>query len=336
MFISEIIPIQHSPPEIQTRSQATAQAVLTPTARAPLEGTQEVPHLRALYGRRSTIQEGRLSRTTFKVPGEDGEEEEDNSVEEEESDSIEGVPAPVGASQGTGRPTIDQSNQPVSHQSEPSLFAIMQQMTQNMASLQAATSSDSSRSPSFKTSSMRAPECFDRTQPVKARSFIQSCQLIFNNNLANFSQDRKKVLYATSSLIGRTEKCIYPYLSNLTNQDPNYFINSCKLFEYQIFTLFKIQIILSILVDYLNTKSSPYLETQIKMEAWGERALILHFRKGLPSTIDSLQDLMDVTLELDTSYHERQKEKSNHQEKKPESSKSNASQLQNSSSSSQK
>ncbi|MBW0516217.1 hypothetical protein O181_055932 [Austropuccinia psidii MF-1] len=74
---------------------------------------------------------------------------------------------------------------------------------------------------------------------------------------------------------------------------------------------------------------------------WGERALINHFRKGLasrildqlashPSNIDSLQDLMDVSLELDTRYHERQKEK------KPEASKSNSSHHQNSSSSSHK
>ncbi|MBW0559954.1 hypothetical protein O181_099669 [Austropuccinia psidii MF-1] len=65
---------------------------------------------------------------------------------------------------------------------------------------------------------------------------------------------------------------------------------------------------------------------------WGERALIHHFRKGLPSRIldqlashasiiDSLQDLMDFTLELDTRYHESQKEKSHHQERKPEASK---------------
>ncbi|MBW0569049.1 hypothetical protein O181_108764 [Austropuccinia psidii MF-1] len=65
---------------------------------------------------------------------------------------------------------------------------------------------------------------------------------------------------------------------------------------------------------------------------WGERALIHHFRKGFPSRIldqlashpsrlDSLQDLMDINLELDTQYHERKKEKSNHQEKKPEASK---------------
>ncbi|MBW0530060.1 hypothetical protein O181_069775 [Austropuccinia psidii MF-1] len=99
------MPIKHSPPARQTRSRARAQAFLTPAPRAPLEGTPEVP------------------------------QEEENSVEEEESDGSEGVPAPVGASQGTGRPTLAQSNQPVSHQPEPSLLAIMQQMTQIMANL---------------------------------------------------------------------------------------------------------------------------------------------------------------------------------------------------------
>ncbi|MBW0534000.1 hypothetical protein O181_073715 [Austropuccinia psidii MF-1] len=72
---------------------------------------------------------------------------------------------------------------------------------------------------------------------------------------------------------------------------------------------------------------------------WGERALIHHLRNGLashPSNIDSLQDLMDVSLEVDTRYHERQNEKSHHQQKKPEASKSNSSHPQNSSSSSQK
>ncbi|MBW0592231.1 hypothetical protein O181_131946 [Austropuccinia psidii MF-1] len=80
---------------------------------------------------------------------------------------------------------------------------------------------------------------------------------------------------------------------------------------------------------------------------WGERALIYHFRRGLasrildelsshPSNIASLQELMDITLELDTSYHERQKEKNPLQEKKPEASKSNSSHPQIASSSSHK
>ncbi|MBW0585601.1 hypothetical protein O181_125316 [Austropuccinia psidii MF-1] len=49
-----------------------------------------------------------------------------------------------------------------------------------------------------------------------------------------------------------------------------------------------------------------------------------------------LQDLMDITLELDTRYDERQKEKINHQEKNPEASKSNSSHPQYSSCSIQK
>ncbi|MBW0533373.1 hypothetical protein O181_073088 [Austropuccinia psidii MF-1] len=161
------MPIQHSPPARQTRSQAIAQAVLTPTPRAPLDGIPEVPQLRAHLdrtkcGRSSTVQEGR--RSARKITLILRSKEEEDFVEEEESDGTEGVPAPVGASQGTGGPALAKSNQPVSHQSEPSLLAIMQQMTQIMASFQEASSSEASRPPAFKTPSMNAPECFDGTQ----------------------------------------------------------------------------------------------------------------------------------------------------------------------------
>ncbi|MBW0506821.1 hypothetical protein O181_046536, partial [Austropuccinia psidii MF-1] len=219
---------------LQTRSKARAQAVLTPSPRAPLDGTPEGPQLRAQLDRGPIMEgeapfrkEGRgprtsnsfsgivgrfpgTSRTIFRGPGEDG----------------------------TGGPTLAQSNQPVSHQSEPSLLAIMQKKTQIMANLQEDSSSDSLIPSSFKTLSMKAPECFDGTQPFKVRSFIQSCQLIFHNDPVNFSQDMKKVLCATSVLIGSSAKWIEPYLSNLTNQDPNYLLNSWKLFECQLFTLF--------------------------------------------------------------------------------------------------
>ncbi|MBW0494237.1 hypothetical protein O181_033952 [Austropuccinia psidii MF-1] len=93
----------------------------------------------------------------------------------------------------------------------------MQQITQIMANLQAASSSESSRPPVLKTPSMKAPECFDGTQPFKVRSFIQSCQLIFDNDQPNFSQDRKKVLYATSFLIGRAGKWIESNYSHPRN-----------------------------------------------------------------------------------------------------------------------
>ncbi|MBW0539863.1 hypothetical protein O181_079578 [Austropuccinia psidii MF-1] len=179
-----------------------------------LTGTPSVPQRRAPHGSRSTIHPSRkgakkiklflgvvgrfpgLSKTNLKGLDEDGEEEEENYVEEDRSDGTEVFPALVGASQGTGGPTLPQSNQPFS-QSEPSLFAIMQQMTQIMTNIQAASYSESSRPPSFKAPSMKAPECFDGTQPFKGRSFIQSFQLKFHNDPANFYQDRKKVPYAT-------------------------------------------------------------------------------------------------------------------------------------------
>ncbi|MBW0471133.1 hypothetical protein O181_010848 [Austropuccinia psidii MF-1] len=85
---------------------------------------------------------------------------------------------------------------------------------------------------------MKAPECFDGTQPFKVRSFIKSFQLIFHNDLANFSQGRKKVLDSTSFLIGRDAKWIEPYISNLTHKNPNHLLNSWALFESQLFTLF--------------------------------------------------------------------------------------------------
>ncbi|MBW0585741.1 hypothetical protein O181_125456 [Austropuccinia psidii MF-1] len=114
----------------QTRSQARAQAVLTLTPRGPLDGTPAVPQLRANLDRgpnlegtapsRKEVRGSRrsssfsvvvgcfpgISRNTVKGPGEDGVEKEANYVEEQAYDGTDGVPAPVGESQGSGGPTI--------------------------------------------------------------------------------------------------------------------------------------------------------------------------------------------------------------------------------------
>ncbi|MBW0529500.1 hypothetical protein O181_069215 [Austropuccinia psidii MF-1] len=100
-----------------------------------------------------------------------------------------------------------------------------------MANTQAASSSEASKPPAFNTSSMKAPDLFDRTQPFNVRSFIQSCQLIFHNYKEIFSEDRKKVLYSTSFIIGRAAKWIEPYPSNLTNQDPAYLLNNWAILD---------------------------------------------------------------------------------------------------------
>ncbi|MBW0565291.1 hypothetical protein O181_105006 [Austropuccinia psidii MF-1] len=178
----------------QRRYQARGQAVLTQNLRAPLDGTPAVPQLRAQLDRGPHLEGAAPSRKGG-----------ENSVEEEESGGTKGVLPPVGESQVTGGPTLDQSNKPVPHQSKQFLLAIMQQMTQIMANIQLASSSEASRTPAFKTPSMKAPECFDGTQPFKVRSFIQYCKLCFHNDPGNFSQDRNKGLYATSFLIHRAE-----------------------------------------------------------------------------------------------------------------------------------
>ncbi|MBW0564323.1 hypothetical protein O181_104038 [Austropuccinia psidii MF-1] len=89
-------------------------------------------------------------------------------------------------------------------------------------------------------------------------------------------------------------------------------------------------------LDNLRMKESGHVSLYIadfrslmsRIGDWGERSYINVYRRGLESRLldqlasypvkfDTLQELMEITLELDTRYHERQKEKGSHQEKKP-------------------
>ncbi|MBW0493493.1 hypothetical protein O181_033208 [Austropuccinia psidii MF-1] len=108
-----------------------------------------------------------------------------------------------------------------------------------MANIQDFSYSKASRPQnSLRNPSMKAPDFFDGPQPLKLRSFINSCHLIFHNDQTNFSENRKKVLYATSLITCRAAKWIEPYLSNLTNQDQTYLLNNWALFKSQLFTSF--------------------------------------------------------------------------------------------------
>ncbi|MBW0487479.1 hypothetical protein O181_027194 [Austropuccinia psidii MF-1] len=186
---------------------------------------------------------------------------------------------------------------------------------------------------------MKAPDLFDGTQAPKLRGFIESCQLMFHNDPANLFSDRKKVLYSTSFLTGRAGKWIEPYLSNISNKGPSYLLNNLKLFEIQLFTLFgdpnKVRKAKQELGN-LRMKESGYVSLYIanfrslmsRIGDWGERGYIHVYKRGLesrlldqlasyPGNFDTPQELIDITLELDTKYHERQKEKGSHQKKGP-------------------
>ncbi|MBW0490723.1 hypothetical protein O181_030438 [Austropuccinia psidii MF-1] len=116
---------------------------------------------------------------------------------------------------------------------------MMEQMTQFMGQLtQAVAPRDTLKAPSFKTTSMKVPDSFDGTKAYKLRGFIQSCQLIFSDDPANFFYDRKKALYSTSFLTGRVGKWIEPYPSNISNEDPLYLLNNWQLFATKLSTVF--------------------------------------------------------------------------------------------------
>ncbi|MBW0487172.1 hypothetical protein O181_026887 [Austropuccinia psidii MF-1] len=205
----------------------------------------------------------------------------------------------------------------------------MENMTQLMGQLtQAVAPRDNSKAPAFKTLSMNEPVSFDCTQAHKLRTLIQYCPLIFHNYPANFFSDRKKVLYSTCVLTGRAGKWIEPYPSNISNEDPSYLLNNWQLFETQLFILFgdpnelrKAEMEL----DSLRMKESGHFSLYIsdfissisRAGDWGERAYIHVYRRGVasrlldqlasqPGMLDTLQELMNITLEVDTIYHERQ------------------------------
>ncbi|MBW0545948.1 hypothetical protein O181_085663 [Austropuccinia psidii MF-1] len=250
--------------------------------------------------------------------GEVEDEEGEDSGETEVEDDLENAPeVPQGSN-------LSLSSQPLVSQTDPSLLKMMEQMTQFMGKLtQTVAPRDNSKAPAFSTPSMKAPDSFDGTQAHRL----------------------KKVLSSTSFLTGRAGKGIEPYLSNISNEDPSYLLNNWPLFESPLFTLFgdpnefrKAEQEL----DNLRMKESGHVSLYIAdfrslisiIGDWGERAYIHVYRRGSasilldqlashPGAFDTFQELVDVTLELDTRYHEKQKEKNGNQEKKPPATGSN-------------
>ncbi|MBW0567371.1 hypothetical protein O181_107086 [Austropuccinia psidii MF-1] len=358
------MPVQHSPPAKNTISQRNL-AVLTPTARVLLDCTPSIHQLSANLDRGPPMEGEAPSRRSrcFSVLlvgypgmsegartilGEVDKKEGEESVEEEDSGETEVAYAFKNAPEVPQGSNLAPTNQPLVSQSDPSLLNIMEQMATIIGQFsQEAAPRDNSKAPEFKTPSMKAPDLFDGTQAHKLRGFIQSCQLIFHNDPENFFSDRKKVLYSTSFLTGRAGEWIEPYLSNISNEDPSCLPNNWKLFQTQLFTPFgDLNAVRKAEKELDNSrmKESGHVSLFIAdfrslisiIGEWGERAYIHVYRRGLasrrlgqlasyPGNFDTIQELMDITLELDTRYHERQKEKGSHQEKKPPVTGSNSS-----------
>ncbi|MBW0487467.1 hypothetical protein O181_027182 [Austropuccinia psidii MF-1] len=303
------MPVQHSPPSKNTISQRN-QAVLTPTARVPLHRTPSVHQLSANLDRGPPMEGAAPSRK--------------GGMKSRRSRSFLSYwVATLACLKASEAANLAHSNQPLVSQAEPNFLKMMEQMTQFTGQLpQAVSPRNNSKAPAFKTPSMKAPDSFDGTQAHKLIGFIQSCQLIFHSDPANFFSDRNKVLYSTSFLTGRAGKWIEPYLSNISNEDPSYLLNNWKLFETQLFTLFcdpnevrKAEQEL----DSLRMKESGHVSLYIsdfrslisRIGDWGERAYIHVYRRELASrpleqlasytgNFDTVEELMHITLELDT------------------------------------
>ena len=70
----------------------------------------------------------------------------------------------------------------------------------------------------FRTPVMKAPERFDGENPTKLRPYLQSCKLLFTKDPGMFTNDRQKVIYASSYLGGRAAQWFQPYLDSLDNK----------------------------------------------------------------------------------------------------------------------
>ncbi|MBW0480920.1 hypothetical protein O181_020635 [Austropuccinia psidii MF-1] len=249
------MPVHHSSPAKNKRSQRH-QALLTPTARAPLERTPSFHQLSENLDRGPPMEGAEPSRRggvksqrsrSFSdlvdgypsIPQGPGRRLGEDEDEEGESEETKVAAALAGSPKASEAPNLAPSHQPLVSQTEPNFLKMMEQMTQVMGQLTEEFSPrDTSRASQLKTPSMKAPDSLDATKAYKLRGFIQSCQLIFHNDPENLFSDRKKVLYSNSFLTGRDGEWIEPYLSNISNEDPSYLLNNWQLFETQLFSLF--------------------------------------------------------------------------------------------------
>ncbi|MBW0495714.1 hypothetical protein O181_035429 [Austropuccinia psidii MF-1] len=139
------MPVQNSPSSKNTSSQRH-QAVLTPTARAPLD-CKPLVH--------------QLSERLDKGPSMEGEApSRRRGVKSIRSRSFSGLmggyqiisQGPRSAPKASEAPNLTPSNQPLVSQAEPNFLNMMEQMTQFMGQLtQAVAPRDNSKAPAFKT-----------------------------------------------------------------------------------------------------------------------------------------------------------------------------------------
>ncbi|MBW0493991.1 hypothetical protein O181_033706 [Austropuccinia psidii MF-1] len=151
------------------------KAILTLTARAPLDFTPSVHQLSAkldrgppMEGEALSIRGGPRSRL-----GEAEDEEGEESVAEEEFEETEVAASFPGAPEASEAPNIALFNKTCVSQAEPNFIKMMEKMTKFMGQLtKAVAPRDNSTAPVFKNRPIKAPDSFYGTQAHKMRGFI--------------------------------------------------------------------------------------------------------------------------------------------------------------------
>ncbi|KAI9616484.1 hypothetical protein H4Q26_010879 [Puccinia striiformis f. sp. tritici PST-130] len=133
------------------------------------------------------------------------------------------------------------------------------------------------------------------------------------------------------SFDGKAFEWVQPYLEVIDDPPPNYMMNSWLMFKSQLVTLYgdpnelrateyKLDSLTMKDGDHASNYISSFRALQSRLPGWGDRPLMFHFRKGLPTRVldllaqntevfDTLSELIEATLKIDTRNHERQKEK---------------------------
>ncbi|MBW0495469.1 hypothetical protein O181_035184 [Austropuccinia psidii MF-1] len=238
--------------------------------------------------------------------------------EGEESEETEVATALAGVLEASEAENLAHSNQPLVSQAEPNFLKMMENMTQFLGQLtQEVAPRENSKAPAFKTPSMKAPDSFDGTQAHEFRGFIQYCQFIFHNDPANFCNQLLFSLVGLENVFNPTSPIslmkILPISSVIGRYlKPNYSL--CLVIPMKSGKLNKSWILRMKEGGHVSLYIAELRSLMSRIRDWGERDSIHVYKRGLasrpldqlasyPGNFDTLEEPMDITLELDTRYH---------------------------------
>ncbi|KAI9607717.1 hypothetical protein KEM48_003467 [Puccinia striiformis f. sp. tritici PST-130] len=205
--------------------------------------------------------------------------------EEVRSENLDGQEVVDSIRSGQTTP-VPESSVPLTSEtpSNATLGEVLRQLAMVATQLVSASSLAPPRPrPAFRTPEMKKPDSFDGSSPAKLRNYLQQCKLIFRNDIDSFSSDLKKTLYAAAFLTGKAFEWVQPYLELVTLYgDPN----ELQATEYKL--------------DSLTMKDGDHASNYIS---------ILDLLAQNTEVFDTLSELIEATLKIDTRHHERQKEK---------------------------